>query len=399
MKKEGKYVLFLVLAALIYAGVKLFSPRSLDWTVTYNKDDKNPFGGYVLNELIQDVFPQKKILHSYKTLYELCDSIKTPVNFISISNSFYAAEEDWNALLDNVSKGGNAFIAAQYFSEKLTDTLGGISTNDYYYHTNHSRYLNKDDTANLYFKNPMLKSGGDYRFPRNNIHNYFDTFDSTRTTVVASNDLDLPVTIHIKWGKGNIYLNSTPLTFTNAYALTGNNPEFLSHSLSLLPQKDVIWTEFYHLGRMEVSSPLRFVLTTESLKWAYYLTVISILVFIIFEIKRKQRMIPVVKPLANTSLEFVTTIGNLYFQTGNHKDIADKKISFFMEQIRSRFWMDTNNITPSFINILAKRSGNDEEEVNSLFRLIHFIQGQTYIIPEDLMELNRRIEKFNKQQS
>lgn len=395
MKKEAKYLLFLIGAALIYISVKLFSPRDFDWTVTYHKDDRNPFGAYILNELIDDVFPDDSVIHSYKTIYELYDSLQEPVNFLSITNFFDPDKNDVEVLLKNIEQGGNALIASQYFGYVFSDTMK-VQTNDYYFKTDFSPYTSKSDTAELKFTNPGLIDNKTFLFPRNNIHHYFNVFDSTNTSVIAVNDLDLPVTIHIKWGKGNLYLNSTPIIFTNAYLISGDNPDFVSRSLSLMPHDDVLWSEFYHLGRLEASTPLRFILITPPLKWAYYLLIVSLIVFVIFEAKRKQRIIPVIKPLANNSLEFVTTIGNLYLQNGDHKDMAEKKISYFLEHIRSAYWLHTNKITPDFILILSKRSGKPADEIRKLFNLIGSIQIKISITEEELIALNKAIEDFNK---
>ena len=58
--------------------------------------------------------------------------------------------------------------------------------------------------------------------------------------------------------------------------------------------------------------------------------------------KRKQRIIPVITPLKNTSLEFVETIGRLYYQKGTRSGIAHKKIIFFLDFIRTRYNIATN---------------------------------------------------------
>lgn len=395
LKKEWKYLAFLGLAVVVYLALKLFGPRDLDWTVTYHKEDKNPFGAYIIHQLAPDIFPGQSVHHSFKTIYELYDSINNPVNFLSFSNTFTPGPEDIASLLKNVEKGGYAFISAHSFYGQFSDTLG-VSTYDYYFESAHSKYTYQGDTSGLIFKNPNLAGTRSFQFPRNNIHNYFSEFDSVKCHVVAVNDLDLPVTIRMEWGKGNLFLNSTPLAFTNAYVLHGDNPYFVSQSLSLLPQKDLYWTEFYHVGRMESYTPLRFILSSEPLRWVYYLTVLSIILFMIFEAKRKQRIIPVIKPLTNTSLEFVETIGTLYYQHGDHKNIAEKKISFLLEYVRSKFWMNTTKITPDFVKSLARRSGNPEEEVLSLFKLMQSIQAKDRITEDELLELNKRIEKFHK---
>ncbi|NJM24667.1 MAG: hypothetical protein HC859_03245 [Bacteroidia bacterium] len=324
-----------------------------------------------------------------------------PVTFVvrKLVDGLLARHEDLDALLDNVSHGGSAFISAQYFYGKIQDTLH-VRTYDYFFHPDKQGFSYQQDTAALVFRNTSYDSDAEYFYPRNNIHNYFVEFDSTRSQVVATNDLDLPVTIRMAWGKGYLYLNSTPLAFTNAYMLYNNNPEFASRILSLLPARQpVYWTEFYQRGRLEAQTPLRYVLTTEPLKWAYYLVAFSLLLFMIFEAKRKQRIIPVIPPLTNTSLEFVETIGALYFQHADHTDMAEKKINYFLEFIRSNYWVNTTVINTDFLRTVAKRSGNSLDDVKNLFRYFQELEGKTKLTEEDLIELNSQIEKFHQAKS
>jgi hypothetical protein len=392
VRKDWKYITYLSLAVAFYLVIKMAGPREFDWTVTFHHEDKNPFGAYVLNEVMNDVFHEDDINRSTYTIYELFDTLKAPVNFVSISSRFSAGEQDAVALLKNVSNGGDAFIAAQSFYNTLADTLS-ISTSDYFFDNALESMFDKKDTSKVAFKSPSL-AGEEYYYPRKNVHNYFDDFDTTRTSIIAANDLGLPVLIRTKWGKGNLYLCSIPMAFTNAYLLDGDNNEFAEKALSYLPERNLQWTAFYHLGRMEIQTPLRFILTTEPLTWAYYIAIALLLLFMIFEAKRRQRIIPVVKPLKNSSLEFVTTIGNLYFQNADHKNIAEKKIIFLYEQIRSKFFMTTNIVDEDFFKTLSKKSGHSLDEIRSLFEKISAIRNRDRISGDDLIDLNKRIEKF-----
>ena len=45
----------------------------------------------------------------------------------------------------------------------------------------------------MYYVNPLINHNTKYFFSRKNIHNYFNNVDSARTTIVAVNDLNLPV--------------------------------------------------------------------------------------------------------------------------------------------------------------------------------------------------------------
>lgn len=393
MKKDWKYIFYLLAAFLVYVGVKLYAPAQLDWSVTFHKEDKDPFGGYALSESLDELFPGKNIKQSYYTLYELYDSLREPVNFISLSTTFSPGKEDVDALLKNIEQGGSAFIAAQYFYGDFADTLN-LSTSDYFFETQTRGYIDHNDTARISFVNPALAQTI-YNFPRKNTHNYFDSFDSTRTSILAKNDLELAVMVNVKWGKGKLIVCSVPLAFTNIYLLKDDHYKFCETTLSHLPVQDVIWTEYYHLGRMESQTPLRFVLTNEPLRWAYFITIFSILIYMIFEAKRKQRIIPVIKPLANTTLEFVNTIGNLYYQSAEHKSIATKKINFLLEQIRSKYWLSTTKLDSAFTYALARKSGNTDEVVESLIKAIVNIQSKSQVSAEELMALNEKIEAFH----
>jgi len=391
MRKDWKYFLYIGLAFGLFLILKLLSPKKYDWTITYSHEDKNPYGAYALNELLPSIF-SNDIRHSYKTVYEINDSFKTDTNILILASNFSGDKEDSKILLHHVANGGNVFISAQYFWGHFADTVD-VATYDYFFKGND--ILSKKDTTSLRFANLKLDTMREFYYRRDNIHNYFSHFDSTRTTVIAKNDRNMPVTIRVSWGKGSFILNCTPLIFTNIYLLSRNNHEFVSTTLSYLPDAPLEWTEYYHMGRMEIGTPLRFVLSNESLRWAYYITVASILVFMLFEMKRRQRIIPVIKPLANTTLEFVGTIGALYYQSSEHKNIAEKKIHFLMDQIRTRHWVNTHSLDESFVQVLARKTGKDEELVRSLIKTIAMIQSRDQISAAELIDFNKKIEKFN----
>jgi hypothetical protein len=129
---------------------------------------------------------------------------------------------------------------------------------------------------------------------------------------------------------------------------------------------------------------------------AYYLLIVSLLIFMIIGIKRKQRIIPVWPPLKNTTLEFVDVVGTLYYQSGNHKNIAGKKINYFLEHIRSRFFIQTSAFDPAFIERISNLSGIEMTKITELFEYITQLSGKSKISQEELILLNKRIEEFHQ---
>jgi hypothetical protein len=398
--KDWRYILYVAGAIVLFLIVKLTSPKQYDWTVSLEHDNKDPFGAYALHALLPSQFKSVRLTTSNQTFYEFKDSLQKKETVFILASNFSGDKEDTEALLDYVGKGATAFISAQYFWGKFADTLN-VSTSDYFFADANAMQAGKtysaSDSSSLRFANHALDSTRTYFFKRDNIHNYFETFDTTRTTIIAWNDRHKPVSLKVQWGDGHFILNSTPIAFTNIYLMRSEHlAEFAGKMLSYLPERNVYWTEFYQVGRRESATPLRFVLTNEPLRWAYYLTLGAILLFMIFEAKRKQRIIPVIKPLANTTLEFVSTIGNLYFQKGDHKDIAEKKIQFLMEQIRAKYWLHTTRIDDVFLTSLASKAGKSLEEVMILFKTIKTISSQPSVSAEQLMDLNQKIEKFHE---
>jgi hypothetical protein len=145
-----------------------------------------------------------------------------------------------------------------------------------------------------------------------------------------------------------------------------------------------------------VRTPLKYILSREPLKWAYYISIFSIIVYIIFQGKRKQRVIPVITPLKNTTLEFVKIVGKLYFQQKDHKNIAQKKINFFLDYLRSRYMVKTDELNPETVEKISLKSGIDKTEVKNIFNYINYIDICKRIKEEELQKINFLIETFYK---
>lgn len=391
MKKNNKYIFLLIGTVVLFVLVHLLSPKQFNWTPTFSSRDKNPFGDFVMNSLLGDLFPNQEVTHSNITFYETSDSLLADKNIIAMASFMTLQAEDTRALLSRVDAGANAFLSANYYGGFFSDTLG-LFTKDVLVKAQLQNLKPLRDSSYLRFAYGKVDRG--YFYKQSDINTFFD-IDSIKTKayVIAKNEYGDPVTLRIPWGKGQFIINSTPLAFTNNYLLYRNH-RFISQTLSYLPERPLWWTEYYQMGRLESGSPLRVILNDDALSWAYYLLMTALLIFIIFEGKRKQRIIPIIKPLANTSMEFIRTIGNMYIQAGNHKAIAEKKINHFYDHIKTSYFLPAEN-HDDFVTVLSRKSGNSEDGTEALLSLIKVIQRSSSIPPEMLLDLNKKIEQFN----
>jgi hypothetical protein len=178
-----------------------------------------------------------------------------------------------------------------------------------------------------------------------------------------------------------------------------NNKEYTAKALSYIPGgvTKIYWDEFYKLGSAAATTPLRFFLSNEFLLWALRLSVIALVLYILFEMKRRQRVIPVITPLRNSTLEFVKTVSNVYFNQKDNNSIANKKINHFLEFIRNRFYLSTQQLNEDFITQLSRKSGVARANIDDIFRLINDSNAGYAVNDKYLLTLNQQIDNFYKQ--
>ncbi len=347
-------------------------------------------------EVAEEELQNSRIIPDLHSQYD--SSLSDLKNYIIINSSFSPGETDAKALLDFVQKGNCVFVSAQEITGILADSLK-INTKIDYYEQDFSKKdlesnLKKDSIYLTLLNENLTTHTKKYWYRDGTVTGYFSSFDTATTIVLGKNSNDQASFIRVQFGTGVFLISTTPLAFTNYNMLLEDNAEFISASLSYLPVRDTYWDEYYKNYREVDSDSLRFIKSQPPLYWAYYVALFSVIAYIVFEAKRRQRIIPITDPPRNTTVEFVSTIGRLYFQNGNHKDIASKKIYYFLEYIRAKFYVTTNIFDKEFIDKITERSGIEQTKVIQLFALIQNFQKANSINQVDLMELNKRIEEF-----
>jgi hypothetical protein len=386
-----RYYIILGVLALLFILVNSSSPSTVSWRPTYKKKDKNPYGAEVTYALLKDIFGEENVGASNASPYDYLHNDSSELNIMYVASNVNTSETDRDAIMNFAERGNNVFIAANFFAGPLADTLG-LAYTEY-----HPDPIYATDSISLSFTNPVFERT-EYRFKHDHIANYIipDTTKG-RSYVILSQSSDYqPHFIKVPVGAGNIYYHSNPLIFTNFNILHESSQyKYISNCLSYLPRKKTIWSEYYTMGASQESeTQLRFILKNPQLRWGYYMLGAFIIIFIIFQSKRRQRAIPVVKPPKNSTLEFVETTGRLYFQQKNHANLAVKKIGFFLEKVRTKFYMNTSVLDETFIETLSSKSGVPQEEIRQLVVEFERIKKAEQISEAHLLELNKKIESF-----
>lgn len=392
--KPNKYLLILLATIMAYVLFEYYRPKPLDWTSTYQNDDKIPFGTQALYELLPGIMQQSAAnvkmvrLPAYNFLTETKPTGRS--NYVFICQEFKADGNDLKQLLGYVRRGNNVLVSAYDLPDTLGRTLG--------FKANVKDPTKADSTLRQNFVNGPLKKSGGYNFFHDDGRNFLVIKEPRNITVLGRNVRNEPVFIKIRYGKGQFLVHNLPLAFTNYYVLNPKTSDYTAKALSYLPALPTYWDEYQKQGRFdkEQQSIFRYVWSQPALNWAYYLVVFGLVFYAIFAGKRTQRVIPVIEAPQNTSVDFVKTVGRLYFQQGDHDNVARKKIQYFLADLRERYGLNTNNLDREFAEVLANKSGISRDDADDLVRLLRNAQKSISLSEYDLLTLNAAIEKFNQ---
>lgn len=372
--------------------IQIFSPKPIDYTVTYEKKDKIPFGCYITRDLLPEIFSSAEIIDNKRSIFELYfENPDLIADHVIVSESFDPEPPDLEKLLEAVEDGSHAFISSNFFSYAFLDTLN-LSLK----RSNSFEFIMGNDSTVLNFSNPLIEKKLGYIFEKYLTPFYLDSFQSENTVVLGKNEVLNKVNfVEIRRGKGSFFIHTNPKVFTN-YIMVNDKYQYAANALTYLNPKVLVWDEYYKPMRIWQTemSPLRVLMKSTSFKMGYILLVILFFLYVFFESKRKQRYIEIVKPLPNISLHFITTISRLYLFHKDHKKMAIKKFTFFMDHIRSHYFIDFKKNEALVITEIAGKSGIGEEKITWIFNQYEIIKNSPQITDNQLFEFNKEIEGF-----
>ena len=397
--KKTLPVLFILVALIITASVIIGVKRTktVDWEESFNEKSNKPYGTSILYKEIPNLFKDKKI----RTIYHQPKSYLransedgfgehiAKGNYIIIGNSDYLEDDSIDELLHFVDTGNTLFISDYYFPQKLHDTLD-ISV-DFVKNK-------KDSISYLYLKHLDIH---DIKLDKNSSDQYFSEYNETNSTVLGHSKIDYkhPNFLEVLFGKGKIFLHLEPKALTNYHILKEDRYKYIEGVLSHLPNADIYFDSYTKIqtsynSDVEKESNLSWFMEQLSFSWAVWTAIVFGILFMIFNAKRRQRIIKIIKPLQNTTVAFVKTVSNLYFDTKDHKNLIDKKIAYFLEKIRNDLNLNTDVLDETFIETLASKTGNKKVHVKKLVNYINLMKSKNEFFEENLIKLNRYIEAF-----
>lgn len=383
MNKTFKlYGLIFIIVMAVLALLELSKSDVTDWRKNFDVNEKSPFGLYIFskeaNHLLND-----KVKRTDLSPYDFYKTQKLkPHNILIIESKLDS--ESWNKILKNVEKGSDALVIAQSISDAVVDSLH-LATKRIHY-----------EESNLLFLTDIKFAGDSLsidKFPSGS--GFYLITEKEEILGSKVSDSKMANFIKVNHGKGHLYLHSEPLILTNYYLLKPGNEKYVQDVFSYLPDRETVWFSGDNKNVAESRSPLRFILANPGLRYAWWLLLGGLLLFIIFNAKRKQRIVPIIEPKKNKSVEFVKSIGNLYLQEGDFHDMMAKKAQYFLNRVRMDLLIDTKDLDEKFIHLLHLKTGKSVEKIREATELIK--KGQdpySSVMQSDLIKMNKLLDEI-----
>ncbi len=399
MSKTAKIFIILIIAAIgLLTYLEASEPEPVNWFPSYAKADKIPLGTYVSHDVIKETLKDDRFKDINQPPYEfLTDNDTITGTYFFVNSSINFGEDELNKILRWVEKGNTLFISSKLIESKLLDTL----------HLESDNLLSLDNISTkpmVELTNTSLKGKSPFLYERDISNPYFSAVDTINTIALGVMQL-YNDTLKIKesninyikqaFGAGEILLHTFPEAFGNYFMLKNNNYTYTQNLLAYInPSQQILWDNYYKTGKTFYTSPLFLLLNNRYLKWAYYFVLIGVLLFILFEGKRKQRSIPIITPLKNQTLAFTRTISGMYFEKEKHKEIATKQNLLFLDYVRNTLRVPTDHLDEKTLIDISARSNNNLEDTKKLFRYFDELHKKQKINKEELSRLYELITSF-----
>jgi hypothetical protein len=96
----------------------------------------------------------------------------------------------------------------------------------------------------------------------------------------------------------------------------------------------------------------------------------------------------------NDSLDFVKTMGRLYYDRKDHQNLAKKMSIYFLEHIRSTYKLPTHTLDEQFAEALHYKSGYPSGDLNELISFVQYLRNDGSVNEQQLINFHNQLESF-----
>ncbi|GAB4092095.1 DUF4350 domain-containing protein [Flaviaesturariibacter terrae] len=391
-----RYAPLLLLALLLLGGViyvaRKSGDRQFDNTPTLRREDRIPYGTFLARQMLPKLFPGATVYND-RAVPGHSDSVSRYSDKQALLFMGYyidADDDEVDDLLEFAAHGNYVYFVGAGFSDNLCKAL----------HIDARQSMSDDaDSLTVALETPRFASRS-FHCPGTDISSLLIRNNADSTVLLGTRNGGQPNFLQFTVGKGAIFVHASPLAFSNYFLLQPGNEQYLAAALSVLPPdlKRIGWSEYYisknSSGDEKEPNWLGILLRYKAFSWALGLLLALLLLYALSEMRRRQRWIPPYERPTNDSLDFVKTVGRLYYDKRDHHDLASKMITYFLDHVRQQYKIQTTVLDEEFARRLEARSGYPRGELDHLLALIADIRALESTSAKQLIQLHQQLENY-----
>lgn len=402
MKKIVPYLIVVGVLSLIVVLVILGNhkrTRKMDERITLKEKDKIPYGFAAAKELSASLFPNASFYSDANVPGYWEDvSMNSSNQAVILATGYFNADDvEISRMMRFVKNGNYVFIIAQSFSEEAQATFRFTYGQD-----GLSFFGDSGDSLRVRLMKPYFPNDSLFIYPGKKFESWFEDIDTTHTVVLGRNE-NAPDFIRFDYGDGSVFIHSAPLAFSNYFILHKNNVRYFEQVMSVIPSdvSKIVWNEYYLVNRgprnrNENREPnwLSVLLRYNEFKWGFGTLLFLLILWLLLNSRRRQRMIPAHPKPKNDSLDFVKTMGRLYYDRKDHQNLAKKMSVYFLEHVRSTYKLSTHTLDEQFSEALHYKSGYPSADLNELISFVQYLRNDGSVNEQQLINFHNQLESF-----
>lgn len=321
-----------------------------NWDSKYDVRSKDPNDLYFLLDLVHahtnDTVMVINSWNQFKTVPK-----EDSVTFLFIGEEMGLTNAVYDTLMHRVDSGSVAYFSFDYVSSNVYRKH--FKQDAYYWDFDENIWLWVGDTALSYysvFQNDTVADNWYFFDPESIVDSNYRAYQFV---------MDYPTAFYSKKGRGQVHFHSIPQLFSNVQVLTPHGLAHLKQILSYIPKnKPVVFLQFAMQsreaqafsndnskekgkgGNKQDESLIQFIMKSPSLRLAFLLTIVLLLLYVLFRSKRREAILPTTEEHRNMSVAFVETLSSIYSSKNTPIGVLQVMRKNFFARVNRHFYID-----------------------------------------------------------
>jgi len=375
-------MIFLGACLALLVLLQIRSGSGYSWDPSYEESSRDPLGSKAFYEWLEHhatVRPERLNVR----LSESLPLVDTGATVLILTDRFDPDDGSRRALLRHIRRGGSVILAVEELQDSLQEALEVMQR----YTADASAIRDVSDTTRR-FPEPegwiasVTPPRSAFRWAGDTVGSYDDPPDHGPWEPLVVGYYDNILAGRRRLGRGEITYIPNPRLFTNYAMLYDSLWHFSALLVEHFPDRPLVVDGHYKPRKSDAQGLLFTVTQYPALNFAYLTALYAALAFVILGVRRRQRPIPTIEPPLNTSIEFATTVAQMYEVRNTRQAIAARLADQFVRVVRRRtgFRIGIDRVEP---RLVAQALGIPEADVRHLLSEIEAIQREEW---EDSVE-------------